>query len=210
MSVEEPATGESFSFRVRKSVIAMPSVKWYNTYEARFLNPGTSENLESLAVGLATFESKLLLTPYKVEAVLVSTWEADSHPYNPMSFVSFELPITGQRALGGSGPADLRVALFLKRTVESGRIGRLFLRGSLRLSDLSNLGGEFSLLDPAAIETEVDDALSDGALFANFEGGAANPTLALIGAGEVTRPIMDITTGGVSFIKLNHKYFDRA
>lgn len=210
MSVEEPVTGESFIFRTRKQIIAQPSVQWYNTYEARAANPLTSEDLESLAVGLATFERELLLPPFIVKDVKVSTWAEDSHPYNPMSFTTITTNFIGARGMGLAAPLDLRVTLRITRTIESGRQGKIFLRGCLRTDDVESPFGEFALDDPSSMNGELDDAMTAGAISSNFEGGPSNPTLAIIGATGLTRFVMGFEVGGVSIVKLNHKYFDRA
>lgn len=210
MSVEEPDVGESFIFRTRKQIIAQPSVQWYNTYEARAVNVMSSEDLESLAAGLATFEATLLLTPFQILDVKVSTWAADATPYNPMSFTTYIQNMPGERGLGLFSAMDLRVTLRLVRTIETGRQGKIFLRGCLRSDDVESPFGEFALANPSGINSELDDALTAGALASNFEGASGNPTLAIIGATGLTRFVQGIEIGGISIVKLNHKYFDRA
>lgn len=210
MSVEEPGAAESFTFRIRKTVIAAPQVRWYNTYEARFVGAGTSEDLDSLMEGLILFETTLLLNLYKVDQVTISTWLPDGTIYNPMSFVTNPRNDPGLRPLGIDKPVDLQTCLFIKRTVESGRIGRIFLRGSLVVGDLTAVAGQWALADSASMAAEVAGAVTDSALASNFEGGAGNPHLALIGAEQVTRQVQGFVLGGVSQVKLNHKWFDRA
>jgi len=210
MSYEEPGAAEAFTIRVRKKVIAQPSVHWFNTYECRFHGVGESTDLDSLAAGLVEFEANLLLNVYAIDQVTISTWAEDSHPYNPMSFATIPYARAGDRALGVGVAADLRTALFVKRTVESGRIGRIFLRGYFKVDDLGSNGVEWN--DPNMGDTAdaIAAAVSAGGLTGNFESGLSNPWLALIGEGMVTRNILGFTYGGIAQIKLNHKYFDRA
>lgn len=210
MSYEDPGAAESFIIRIRKTIIAAPMVKWSNTYECRFVGLGSSEDLESLAAGLVLFESELLLNLYRIDQVTISTWLPDADPYNPMSFVTLPDATEGQRAVGIGTPADLRTTMYIKRTVESGRIGRIFLRGSLLVGDLTSFAGEWALADYSAMASNVASAVSGGGLGSNFEGGSGNPKLALIGAGQVTRQVQGFLLGGTTQVKLNHKYFDRA
>lgn len=209
MSYEEPGAAESFVIRVRKSIISQPSVHWYNTYECRFHDLGSSEDLDSLAAGLVVYESNLLLDIYRIDQYTISTWLPDSHPYNPTSFVTVPQNVQGEKVLGVTPPADLRTCLFVKRIVESGRIGRLFHRGFYRRDELNSNGVEWFDPDPSLTESVIDDAIAAGGLRTNFEGAGGNPWLALIGSGQVTRFIQDLTFGGVTQVKLNHKYFDR-
>jgi len=210
MSYEEPGAAESFVFRVRKSIIAQPSIHWYNTYEARFHDIGSSEDLDSLAAGLVEFEAGLLLDIYKIDQVTISTWLPDAHPYNPTSFVTQPYNRPGDRVLGVASASDLRTCLFIKRTVESGRIGRLFLRGYYKRDELVSNGLEWFDPAPLTAEGNISSAVTAGGLTSNFEGAAGNPWLALIGAGQLTRFIQDLVFGGVTQVKMNHKYFDRA
>jgi hypothetical protein len=151
----------------------------------------------------------MLINNARIDQYTISTWNADSHPYNPMSFVTVPGDFPGERPMGISQPVDLRIALFIKRTIESGRIGRIFLRNSILISDLTTNGGEFALSDTGMFNGLLDDALTAGALASNFEGGSGQPKLAILGETGLTREIQDFVVGGVAFIKLNHKYFDR-
>lgn len=210
MSYVDPDVGESFIFRIRKALVNSPQVKWFNTYEARFTAAGTQADLDSLGDGLVAFEAALLLNTGVIDQLTISTWAEDSHPYNPESFVTIPQEVTGQRTIGTQQSLDLRIAWFLKRQVNSGRIGRIFLRNSLVEEDVQSFAGTYALSDPATRAGALDEAIDGAGLGTNFSGGLAQPKLALIGDGQVTREITNITSGGVAVIKLNHKYFDRA
>lgn len=210
MSYIDPGAGESFTFRTRKSVIDQPSKVWYNTYEARFFGSPSTEALDQLATGLCYYEQTMLLNLFQIDSVTISTWAEDSHPYNPASFVTQPQNIAGNRAVGIGTPAPLRDTLFIRRVTESGRIGRLFLRGVLLRGDLTTSSGENALADPSAMTTLHNSALATGELASFFITGEQLLKLSLIGASQVTREYEDMQVGGYADVKLNHKYFDRA
>lgn len=210
MSYLDPDNGESFIFRIRKTLIGVPSMHWFNTYEARFTAAGTKDDLDSLAAGLVLYEAEIHYSTVLIDQVTISTWSEDSHPYNPESFVTQPQETPGSRAIGVKQMMDLRVCLFVKRNVDSGRIGRLFYRGALTEDDTQSFAGEFQLSDLAGMSTILDNAVDAGGLGSNLIDGAAQPRLALIGASQVTRFLAGFQVGGVAVVKLNHKYFDRA
>jgi hypothetical protein len=210
MSYIDPGAGESFVFRTRKSIIAQPTRRWFNTYEARFFGSPSTEALDQLGEGLCVYEQTMLLNIYQVDSVTISTWTEDSTPYNPAAFVTTPKNKIGERAIGIGTPAPLRDTLFIRRIVESGRIGRLFLRGVLLRGDLTTTSGENALADLSAMNTLHDTALGAGELAQFFITGEQTLKLALIGTLQVTREYEDLQVGGYADVKLNHKYFDHA
>jgi hypothetical protein len=210
MSVLEPGAAESFIFRLWKHHNNNPAVKWVNTYEARFTALGSSEDLDSLLFGLAAFEATLLYTTATIEYGTISTWEEDGHPYNPDAFRTTTLNLGGERDPGSAYVEDLRVVVYVRRDVSSGRIGKLELRNSVASTEVGTPAGSFALLEPGDMQTLINSGISAGGLDTNFAGGSAQPHLAMIGAEQVTRFITGFSVGGVSIVKLNHKYFDRA
>lgn len=210
MSYIDPGAGESFVFRTRKSIVAQPSRRWFNTYEARFFGGPATETLDQLAQGLCLYEQTMLLNIYQVDSVTIATWAEDSTPYNPASFITQPKNLVGIRPIGIGTPAPLRDTLFIRRIVESGRIGRLFLRGVLLRGDLTTTSGENALADVGAMNDLHDEALSTGELAAFFQSGVQLLKLSLIGTNQVTREYEDMQVGGYADVKLNHKYFDHA
>lgn len=208
MSVLEPGASESFIIRIWKGLTTNPSVRWANTYEARFSALGTMADLDSLALGLSTFESMMALASTQFLYYTISSWLPDSTPYNPDAFKTVALDMNGAIAFSSGTDLDLRICLRLNRAVPTGRIGKIFLRNSLLQAQVNNSAGTYALVGSGAIQTNVDEAVEESGIDANFEDGIAQPHLALIGASQVTRFITGLTVGGVSFVKLNHKYFD--
>lgn len=210
MSYVDPGTTEAFTFRVQQSIIDQPSRKWFNTYEARFFGSPATEQLDQLAEGLAFYTRELLLNIYQVDSVAISTWAEDSHPYNPLSFITQPKNYQGQRPIGIGTPADLRTVLYVKRIAESGRVGRIFHRGCLLIGDLTSSSGEWALASPSVMTELHDDALAAGELATWFVTGESLLKLCLIGNSGVTREIENMVVGGTTQVKLNHKYFDHA
>jgi len=210
MSYVDPGVTEAFVLRVRSSIIAQPSRLWYNTYEARFFGSPATEALDQLAEGLAFYHREMLLNIFRVDSVTISTWAADSHPYNPASFVTVPKNYAGARPIGIGTPADLRTVLYVKRLAESGRIGRIFFRGCLLIGDLTSAGGEWALSDLSTMEGLHDDALATGEIAQFWVTGEQLLKLSLIGESGLTREIENHVVGGTTQVKLNHKYFDVA
>jgi hypothetical protein len=209
-NVIEVDPGDSFIFRVWKTLTTNPAVKWVNTYEARFLDVGSTEDLMSLADGLAAFESELALTTTLIERTVISTWVPDSRPYNPSAFLSLVQNVSGQVAFVEGQQVDLRICLRLTREVLGGFQGKIDLRNSLLSTQLTSEAGTYSLIDQPGMEAAVSSAMSVSGLNTNLADSLGQPKLAMIGTGESTRFITGIKVKGVSIIPLNHKYFDRA
>jgi hypothetical protein len=114
------------------------------------------------------------------------------------------------RAVGIGTPADLRTVLYVRRIAESGRIGRIFHRGTLLVGDLTSASGEWALTSPSVMNELHDDALASGEIATWFITGESLLKLCLIGEGGLTRELENLTVGGTTQVKLNHKYFDHA
>lgn len=208
MSYIDPGVTEAFVFRSRKSIISQPSKVWYNTYEARFFGSPATEQLDQMANGITAYEATMLLNIYQVDSITISTWAADSHPYNPASFITQPKNQPGERPIGIGTPAPLKTCLYVKRIPESGRVGKIFHRGCLLLGDLTTFGGEFALADPGTIDGLHDDALAAGEIATWWVTGESLLKFSLIGDTGLTREIENFVVGGVAEVKLNHKYFD--
>jgi hypothetical protein len=141
----------------------------------------------------------------------VSSWEPDSHPYNPLGFLTFTLNSPGVITLGEDEPVSLRQTLFLKRAVSSGLQGKLFLRGALVGADIEYSDGEWALSNPGGLQSRVNTAFTTADITDYFNGlDAALFYLCMMGDAGATRPVGDLLVAGTSDVKLNHKYFDRS
>lgn len=210
-SVVDYSDGARFTLRVRSSLNANRRVRWFNTYEFRSTEAGGISALNTLCDQVAAFHSEITYNYVRTDEVTVSTWEPDSHPYNPLGFLTVSYNFLGQIALGTKKPVALRQTLFLKRAVIAGLQGKLFLRGALANEDIEAVDGEWQLVNPSTLETDVNNALTVSALTLTMQGVESTAFyMCMIGDAGATRPIEDFAVAGTSDVKLNHKYFDRA
>jgi len=203
--------GARFTVRVRSSLTSNHRVRWFNTYEFRSNISGGVSELNSLAGIVGDFHEAISYNYITIDQVQVSTWEADSHPYNPLGFFTRPINQVGDLPLGVKTPVSLRQTMFVKRGVSSGLPGKLFYRGALSNEDLAYADGEWVLADIIGLNTDLQ-AATVSTSFSEYLGGVAGSPefyLCLIGDGGETRAVTRLDVDGTSDVKLNHKYFDR-
>lgn len=215
MSVEAPSAGEDFSVRVIMKQDAVIPVRWANTHELSTNVGGiTFGGWEAFAEAVRDFHRFLLVPDYKVERVIISTLAEDGAPYNPSNLAVFEYNVAGLRTSGGTSDVyDLRTVLHLKRDVDFGREGNLLLRGFLKESDVTTVGGTTRLNDIPAVQLEVDAAINDTTMQNYIGAGAGDIQLYMITTGLVNnteRAVNGFTVHGITSKKLNNKYFNRS
>lgn len=221
MSYVLPIVGEGFRLSVVKSLVANPAVKWRNTYEG-IVSEGfiisSSQFLDEWALACIAFEQDIHLTGVAFESYTISTMAEDGSPYNPDTFVTKPVAAGtyGSRAAGTSSDSlPLRVALYAKRHVASGRQGKLFYRGVLLESDVLAPAGVFRLANAAAIQAEFATAMYSNSFseyLAGDQNGALGVTMTmstnvLLGQ-TINRGVTDITAAGVTVISNDHRYYD--
>lgn len=210
-----------YTIRVFKSWGARDDQRrWVNNYELS--SSATSPAvLLPVAHSLIDAESHLHLTMVKFLGATISTWSADSEPYNPESFVSVASIVDGLRAMGGAGDdaLDSNVCYHITRNVTLGRTGKLFYRGCLLESDVSIQSDASFQINPGrpisvggAAWTSFDGIMND-----YYSGGTHEATFVLKGIhGEPpnqvisTREVTGLVPAGVTLNRRNHRYFDRA
>lgn len=120
---------------------AGPDYLWANTWE--FEAPagliGDPETSRAIADAFRTFHRQLLLPAFGVDRVVLSTYGPDL-PFPP-GFATFNYRQAGLSQPGGS-PMPLSVVAFVRKEVQRGRDGKIFLRGVLTSSLLN--GEEFT------------------------------------------------------------------
>lgn len=192
--------------------------QWVNNYE--FMNYGgdisiTAPELTELMDVIVAAERAIHLTEVYFTRVTFSTWQADSKPYDPTTFVSFPLSVQGTRT-HTSQAVDRNNVYFVKKVTSSGRYGKFFYRGCLTEADvesgadlrwrltagtgLAPGGADFSAYDLALQSVIAPSTPSD-------------PSLALISqVGLIIRqrPVLSVSPAGVRVNRSNHRYFDRA
>lgn len=211
MSVLAFDDGDLFIFRVIKGLSTNPENKWVNSYEFQADETGTPGVLVGLATALVSYEAALHATSVVFDRVIVSTWEADSKPYDPASFMSIPLTQTGVRPITSEEVEPLGMAWRVNRQCNSGRFGNLFYRGALFENQVLSPAGIPVLENAAEMEGILGDALDDSTLI-GYMGSSPTEGLHLVminAVGEQVRPVISLVSSGVSLIKQDHMWFNR-
>jgi hypothetical protein len=218
MTLQNFDAGEMFIIRTRKHWGTNMAAIWHNTYECHAIGAGTLSDLQTLAGAILEFEVAMHYNLVKIDAVTVSTWEPDSHPYNPASFWSQQLTnITGGRTPAGD-VLHREACVWLSRNPVLGRLGKLFLRGCLVEGEVAALSGTLTLSNPSTLQTILAAAMNDSDLVNYFVGGSSTKLrLAMINQVQTdnealitfVRDIGPFSISGAIDVKFNHKYFDR-
>lgn len=183
------------------------TLKWANTHEYEATVDVSYGQQVDAANQIATAYAKLLLPPYRVERVVISSWVPDGQPYNPDTFNVFQFSLNGQRTRTGSEPVDLTVCMSYIRSPSGGRTGRMLLRGILTEEMLVWVAGRANFAPPSSLDG-VDFQDGEQSLFdlkALLTGGMKM----VMKSASSTREILTITRGGIVFKKLNNKFFNR-
>lgn len=210
MSVLAFTTGDLFRLTIVKYLATNPERKWANNYEAQATADGVTTDLTALGLVLVEFERKLHFDPVVFDRLRISTWEADSLPYDPSSFLSLPLSAVGILDEGGSSLEALNVCWDVARIPISGRFGHLYYRGALVESEVSAPAGKFILDSPVTKQGEVVDALDDSTLADYTGGGGPVLNLVMVNAdGTQIRTIANLSSRGVAVVPFNHTWFNR-
>lgn len=210
MSVSAFDSGDRFVVRIVKSHDNNPSDQWVNSYEFVMAVTGTEASLLAMGDTVVAFEKLIHMTPVNFDRMIISTWEADSVPYDPEAFISVSL--TGSGATGVvDGFEPLNECLSVARVCAFGRQGHLFYRGCLDAAEVFAPSGRAALIDDTEIQGRIDEALTTSGLsdfISPTSGDVAN--LAMINAdGTQTRLVVGLVAAGVSFVPLDHAWFNR-
>lgn len=191
--------------------------QWVNNYEIMdFPSQPAIDNVGPLVNALVAAEQAIHLTEVYFTKAVVSTWQPDSKPYDPDTFVTMPLTVNGSRSHTAAA-MERNIAYFVRKTPWSGRNGKFFYRGCLHQGDVQTTGSLKSRLNPASsLAAGGLDWQDYEAALEPYAGGSGlgDPRLALINQvapGVVlARPIASLAPAGVVVNRSNHKYFDRA
>jgi len=211
MSVLTFTTGDLFIVRVFKSLLTNPDNVWVNSYEFAADSADSVAALHTLAGVVAVFERGLHTQEVAFIRYTVSTWEADSVPYDPESFVSAPLDFVGIRSDVPNEVVPLGEAWRVNRQALSGRFGNLFYRGALFENEVSQPAGIPVLTEPADLGTILGDSVDDSGLADYFGDGAIGGLhMVLVNfTGTQVRAVTQLVSAGVSLIKADHQWFNR-
>lgn len=210
MSVTSFAEGDKFVVRIIKSHHDNPSDQWVNNYEFEATAAGTEGALLTMGDAVTDFEKALHLNVVDFDRMTISTWEADSVPYDPAAFIS--TPLTGSGATGVvTGAEPLNECLSVARACASGRFGHIFYRGALDAAEVFAPSGIQSLIDDDEIQTRITAALAASSLedYVGVSPAAPLHMVLISKDGTQVRSVIGLIPAGVSFLPLDHAWFNR-
>jgi hypothetical protein len=210
MSVLTYEIGALFVYRTIKNLTTNPLDRWANSYEFRAVEAGTDADLIAVALTLLPFEKAFHSNLVNFSEVLISTWEEDSKPYDPETFISY--PTTGVGAIGGISELEaLNICLTVRRSASSGRFGHLFYRGVLHEGDVEAPAGKATLSDPATMQEDLDAAMTSSG-FDSYVGPTLAEGLELVminKGGTQIRNVRQLVVSGVTMLPTDHAWFNR-
>jgi len=210
MTVLTFATNDLFVVRVKKHHTANPARSWQNSYEFVANESGTLSDLDDLANVVLDYEQQIHNTFTQFEQVSVSTWVADSVPYDPDAFLVDPVDLQGTRDTTGA-LAPITTCWKVARPALSGRSGHIFYRNVFAQGDLTAPSGIAQINDPATFSTLLSDARTSSSL-SDYLGltPTAKLQMALINkAGSNVRGVQTLISSGVTQMPVDHAWFNR-
>jgi len=210
MSVLTFGEGDLFVITIIKYLTANPERKWANNYEVRAISDGVTTDLTSLGSKLVDMEVDLHYSEVKFDRLRISTWEADSVPYDPEAFVSLPLVPVGTRDASGHHLNALNVCWDVARFPISGRFGHIYYRACLHDDETLAPAGKFTLASPSGMNTILGNAIDDAGVLDYLNGAGTVLELVMVDkSGTQVRQLVNHTTRGVAVVPFNHTWFNR-
>jgi hypothetical protein len=189
-------------------------VAWANTYELIVDDASQDRNevvtrLNALKNAFVNLERPLLGTPYVLDRIVISTYVPDGTRYNPYTFVSFPVNLSGTYNTPPAFVLPLQFCTVIKRSVAFGRQGTLLYRGAVNSND--------SFTSSAGTTIVAGRLNGIIGLFNTFLGAVRQLGFDLVmarGRESVEIGTLRRVTGFegktvMTFKKLNNRYFDR-
>lgn len=210
MSVASYVADDLFRFTVVKHHTLNPSDSWANTYEFQSDISGSTDELLALGVKLVEFESQIHFGSTVFDRLIISTWQADSVPYEPDNFISSSLTLDGQ-VTSGTDALGLSTVMSVARLTPSGRFGHIFYRNVLNEGDVTAPAGKNVLVNRPGKQSALNTAQADSEIL-DYIGLAATGGLHLClidRVGTIVRPVLGLAVQGVTQVKTDHKWYNR-
>lgn len=214
MSIVSGEPGDLLVLRTFKHLTTRVDTTWVNNYEFVAVNSWDSSQLIQCATAVQVYEQAFHSEVVQFDRWTFSTWEPDSTPYDPESFMGGAWPAGTTGLVGLSTLVDVEpvdITLWVQRQVMTGRQGKLFYRGVLGEPFVTAPGG-VPVLSGTTIQDKFDDAYPNiGPYIDGYdEFGSPEPfRLALIGKTGQTRLVKQLVLKGVAINKRDRGYFDR-
>jgi hypothetical protein len=198
--------GTYVTLRTYRKLSTNPSLLFANTYEFEAQEPISEGSANFLISRWTSFELLMSLTDVQADRAILSTWIEDGEPYDPTSFITVPTVGVGDRLAGGQA-LSLNNVLFLRRQTSFGQNGKLFLRRVLTEEDVLAPSGTLALANQAALQAEVDDALSTSGAGDYLIPGEAF-LMVMKSALLIQRPVTALIVAGARVMQYNNRYFD--
>lgn len=210
MSLDNPQPDDLLTVRVIKNLVTNPLNKWANSYELQIKAGVATGDITALCMALVRFEKAIHRDVVQFDHMVISTWEADSVPYNPSSFIVVSLTGNGEVGEVGDNLALDKVLVVVRQPIV-GRFGHLFYRGVLNEADTEAPAGRTVLTDPAGTAATIASAVSTSDV-ADLLGDPATADLQLVminATGTQVRRIIALNATGVTTLPTDHAWFNR-
>jgi len=208
MTVTNITSGELFTVRVYKR---SSGLVWANNYEVQATQDVAfaQTGIIDLVNRLTNLEQRIHRPEVTIERAVVSTYVRDSTPYNPSSFTSVPVGVQGTNG-GGGESLSIEYCTFVRRSVESGRTGKLLYRGSLAEEWVTTQGLRAVLTETYqnALQTSINE------WFGTVWLVSANPFALVMASGDESPNVRVVqalaASRSVVMKQWGNAYFDRA
>jgi hypothetical protein len=149
----------NYQFRVYMNYDVRPSDDWTTTFEYANLPDDISSGIiTTTADGCVAAIQQCLLGNAIIDRVVVSTWQPDSTPYDPETVRTISYGVFGDVEFTLTDPVDDTLCWFIRRNVETGRTGKIQLRGTILVDQLVSTSGawQFSTGDGGDFDDKAD------------------------------------------------------
>lgn len=186
------------------------TIKWINRYLVELPAGSSPQSVDVMLTDFAQAHAAMLINLYKVFKVTLSTYEPDTRPYDANEFVAYETQMTGQGGNYANRSFPLNVVLYIRKNVNRGKNGKVFLRGVLH-QDYVEVSSRGYRLYPQNGDFWPRYEQYYNILSKYFGGpdSTAESPFRLVMKGNPLRRVTGITIGTVTTRKLNNAYFDR-
>lgn len=141
-----------------------PSDEWTCNIEMDYDGAIDAAEVEGAALSMAAGLADILLTNVVIDRIVASTWLEDSAPYNPSSLRVIPIGINGTKDFLLTQPVDDDLVLFIRKTVSTGRSGKILLRGVLTTAEINVDSGSWYIVGSAL--SDIEDLV--GSFFTNL------------------------------------------
>lgn len=132
-----------------------PSDDWTMNLEYDHIGALTLSAIDNQTTALVEALQPFLLDNVIIDRAVWSTWVPDSEPYDPEAVRTIPIGLPGDRSFTLTSPVDDDLAFLIRKTVESGKAGRIYLKGALLTANVTAEGGAWTLVDGVVDEFDT-------------------------------------------------------